>query len=68
MKRFFLYIGIITTSVAFTSCKQDYVCVCTDAAGNQNAYQLQGLIEDDAETACNNYEVATRNDCSLQEL
>ena len=51
--------GLLLGSIAFTSCKKDYVCTCTSSIGsvsNTVTYQLPDQKRSDAKDACERHE------------
>lgn len=65
MKKFTLIASaiLLLSSLAFTSCKKDYTCVCTytDANGQSNSidYPLTNTTKPTAKTACEAQNIVT---------
>ncbi len=48
------FIIAVVTAMAFTSCKKDYACVCSNPGGEYTAFKVKASM-DKAQTKCEEY-------------
>lgn len=65
MRKITFISAALLTTVALTSCKNDWICRCTDGTGNVDEYQIGNSRRPEASLSCDFYE-EFGEDCSLE--
>lgn len=70
MKKIAPIAALALLAVAFTSCKKDYTCSCSDSTGDKQEIEIKDAKKKDAKAACDGWStiwaLSDNGSCSLK--